>query len=132
MTTHYSKFERVKDIKELADKYRKKCPINVRTVNDWIVNRIYESSAPRYYISFEEARRNVSRILRNKPIDRSNKYIIKMYKDLAKRVKEYNTEHDRNIIDFECLFDILNEKANSFYLSKSTIRNIIYKYDYGK
>lgn len=132
MTMHYIKFERVKDIKELADKYRKECPINVRAVNDWIINRIYESSAPRYYISFEEARRNVSKILKNKPIDRSNKYIIKMYEDLAKRVKEYNTEHNRNIIDFKCLFDILNEKANSFYLSKYTIRNIISKHNYGK
>ena len=88
MTMHYIKFERVKDIKELADKYRKECPINVRAVNDWIVNRIYESSAPKYYISFEEARRNISKILKNKPIDRSNKYIIKMYEDLAKRVKK--------------------------------------------
>lgn len=132
MTTHYKKFERVRDIKELADKYRKECPVNVRAVNNWIVNRIYESPAPRYYINFEEARRNVSKILRNKPLNRSNKYIIKMYEDLAKQVKEYNIKHNRKIIDFEYLFDILNKKANSFYLSKSTIYNIITKYNYGK
>ena len=131
MTTNYSKFERVKDIKELADKYRKECPNDIRAVNNWIVDKIYKSSAPKYYISFEEARRNVSKLLRNKPLDRNNKLIVEMYKDLAEKVKKYNIEHNKNIIDFECLFDIINTQAKSFYLSKSTIRNIICKADYG-
>ena len=132
MATHYKKFEKVRDIKELADKYRKECPMNVRAVNDWVTNRIYESSAPRYYVSFEEARRNVSKVLRNKPLNRSNKDIIKMYEDLAKQVKDYNIKHDKDIIDFECLYDILNKEANSFYLSKWTIRSIISKANYGE
>lgn len=132
MRVHYNKFERIKDIKELADKYRKECPINVRAVNDWITNRIYESSAPRYYVSFEEARRNVSKVLRNKPLNRSNKDIIKMYEDLAKQVKDYNIKHDKDIIDFECLYDILNKEANSFYLRKWTILAIISKANYGE
>ena len=55
-----------------------------------------------------------------------------MYEDLAKQVKEYNIKHNRNIIDFECLWDIIDKKANSFYLSKSTIHNIIANYNYGK
>lgn len=132
MTTHYNKFNRIKDIKELADKYRKECPMSVRSINKWLTNKIYESSAPRYYISFEEARRNVSKILKNKPINRSNKYIVEMYKDLAEKVKKYNIEHNRNIIDFECLFNIIDNQAKSFYLSKHTILNIISSSNYEK
>ena len=132
MRSHYCKFERIKDIKELADKYRKECPVNVRAINNWVVDKIYESPAPRYYISFEEARRNVSRILRGKPLSRGNKNTSKMYEDLAKQVKEYNIKHNKNIINFDCLYDILDKKANSFYLSKYTIRSIISKANYGK
>lgn len=132
MRNHYNKHERTKYIKELADKYRKECPNEVRAVNDWITNKIYESSAPKYYISFEEAQRNVSKILRNKPLNMSNKLTIEMYKDLAEKVKKYNIEHNRNIIDFECLFDIIDSQVKSFYLSKSTIFNIITHYNYRK
>lgn len=132
MVIHYKKFEKVKEIKKLADKYRKECPPNVRAVNAWIVNRIYESPAPKYYISFEEARRNVSKILRGKPLTRGNKYIAKMYEDLAKQVKEYNDKHNKDIINFDCLFDIIDSPAKSFYLSKWTILTIISKANYGE
>ena len=132
MATHYKKFEKVKEIKKLADKYRKECPPNVRAVNAWTVNRIYESPAPKYYISFEEARRNVSRILRGKPLNRGNKYITKMYEDLAEKVKEYNNKHNADIINFDCLFDIIDSPAKSFYLSKYTILAIISKANYGE
>ena len=131
MTTRYTTFERIKDIKELADKYRKECPINVRAVNNWLVNRIYESPAPRYYITFEEARRNVSRILRGETLNRGNKTNSKMYEDLAEKVKEYNIKHDKDIIDFNCLFNIIDSPAESFYLSKHTILAIISKSNYG-
>ena len=79
MTARYTTFERIKDIKELANKYRKECPINVRAVNSWLVNRIYDSPAPRYYITFEEARRNVSRILSGETLNRGSKTNSKMY-----------------------------------------------------
>jgi hypothetical protein len=132
MANHYKGFERIKEIKKLADKYRKECPMNVRAVNDWIVNRIYESPAPRYYVSFEEARRQVSKILRDKPLTISNKPTVKMYKDLAEKVKKYNIEHNKDILSFECLFDILDNPAESFYLSKYTICAIITRANYGK
>ena len=85
-----------------------------------------------YYISFEEARRNVSKILKNKPINRRNNYIVEMYKDLAEKVKKYNIEHNRDTIDFKCLFNIIDNQAKSFYLSKHTILNIISSSNYGK
>ena len=130
MATHYKGFERIKDIQKLADKYRKECPINIRAVNSWIVNRIYESPAPRYYVSFEEARRHVSKILRNQPMTRSNNHTVKMYKDLAEKVREHNIKHNKDIISFDCLLDILDSPANSFYLSKYTILAIISRANY--
>lgn len=132
MATRYKSFERVKDIQKLADKYRKECPINVRAVNSWIVNRIFESPAPKYYVSFEEARRHVSKILRNQPLAISNDLTVKTYKDLAEKVKEYNIKHNKNIISFDCLLDILDSPASSFYLSKYTILDIISKTNYRK
>lgn len=125
MAINYEKSKRIKEIQKLVDKYRRECPKNVRAVNSWIADRIYESPAPKYYVSFEEARRNVSKILRDQPLSKSNTLVVKMYKDLAEKVKEYNIKHNKDITNFDCLFDILNSPAKSFYVSKYTILNII-------
>ena len=82
--------------------------------------------APRFYVSYENARRYVSKIDRGKPLGLKNKNTILMYEELYRRYKEYKEK--TGFVGYQILAKILQEKAPSYYIGLKTFREIIYGY----
>ena len=79
------------------------------------------SPAPRFYISYEEARRSVSMMERGKPIPLKNKLRLEQIKELHRRWKLTGSTR------YVQLVGIIDSPAPSFYLSYHRILSIIYK-----
>ena len=82
---------------------------------DDVILRALHSGKGRYYISFEEAARNVRRIMNRLPLARRNELKVSMYQELAQRVAEYMKE--KPLASFkDALFTILaEENASRFF-----------------
>lgn len=80
--------------------------------------------APRFYVSFETARRCVSLVNRGKQ-PHASPHKRKMYKELHKRWRKHCLRTGTN--SYEPLEAILLEPAPSFYLASVTLRQIVYK-----
>lgn len=79
--------------------------------------------APRFYVTFEEARRIVSLMLRGELItERAER--MAMYEELARRVRARWSQGEKG---FGCLTEILTEPAPRFYIAPETIKGIIYR-----
>lgn len=61
---------------------------------DDIIRSVMTKGAPRFYVSYENARRYVSKIDRGKPLGLKNKNTILMYEELYRRYKEYKEKPD--------------------------------------
>ena len=79
------------------------------------------SPAPRFYISYEEARRYVSRMERGKPIPLKNKLRLEQIKELHRRWK---LTGGTRYVQME---GIIASPAPSFYVSRHRILSIMYK-----
>ena len=90
------------------------------------------SGKGRYYISFEEAARNVRRIMNRLPLARRNELKVSMYQELAQRVAEYMKE--KPLASFkDALFTILaEENASRFFFGMQTARLILYRNQRGE
>lgn len=79
--------------------------------------------APRFYVSFEQARLSVSRMLAAKwfPCHIAK---LAMYEELTRRVL---ARWQRGEKGYDCLEEIINEPAPSFYLDKLTMKGIVYR-----
>ena len=88
-----------------------------------IINDILIKNAPRFYTTFEYARRYVSMINRGLSLPVSDVNKVEMYKEIYKRYKDRCPYGD----DYASLRDIIMEPAPSFYLSYWRISGIIYK-----
>ena len=84
-----------------------------------------KSSAPMFYVTFENARRFISLLMRGKrlPVTNSNKR--KMYMEIYRRYRERVKDSDARY-KYLILEDIIKEPAPSFYLNEETIRQIVY------
>ena len=84
------------------------------------------------YISFEEAARNVRRIMNRLPLARRNELKVSMYQELAQRVAEYMKE--KPLASFkDALFTILaEENASRFFFGMQTARLILYRNQRGE
>lgn len=84
------------------------------------------SKAPRFYVTFENARRFISLLMRGKPLPIVNENKVKMYKEIYRRyksrVKDANARYKYLILE-----SIIEEPAPSFYLDEETFRGIVYK-----
>lgn len=89
--------------------------------NKEIARIVSMSPAPRFYISYEEARRFVSRMERGKPIPLKNKLRLEQIKELHRRWKLTGSTR------YVPLVGIIDSPAPSFYLSHHHILSIIYK-----
>lgn len=93
---------------------------------DEIIRHAANSKAPRFYVTFENARRFVSLLARKKSLPLSNTNKQAMYKEIyrryKKRVKECGERYKYIILD-----EIIREPAPSFYLDIETFRGIVYK-----
>ena len=91
-----------------------------------IIETAVKRNAPRFYVTFENARRYISLMTRKKRLPLVNKNKMEMYKEIynryLKRIKE-TSSHYRYVI----LEKIIEEPAPSFYLDEETFRGIIYK-----
>lgn len=83
------------------------------------------SPAPRFYCTFENARRMVSLLDRGKELPIENEKKIQMYKELHRRFVEARNKTGVN--SFSLLEDIINQPAPSFYLSLEAFRPLVYK-----
>ena len=92
---------------------------------DEVIKEIMKKPAPRFFISYENARRIVSLMSRGKPIKISNKNKKRMYTDLYNAYM--NCKSQMNIPGFCILKYIIEQEAPSYYVSLFTMRGIVYK-----
>ena len=110
------------DIRALAFKLRKENP---GITLDKVADRIMSMPAPRFYITFENARRFVSAMVRGTYVPHQNKYRELMYRDLYRKFIEMDAEEKSRKGVYHILHKILNSEAPSFYVSKDTIKGWI-------
>ncbi len=95
------------------------------TQND-IIKYAVNCKAPRFYVTFENARRFVSMMARKKKLPFINENKLAMYKEIYRRwlqqVKDCNKRYKYIILE-----NIIEEPAPSFYLDEESFRGIIYK-----
>ena len=91
-----------------------------------IIKHAVNSKAPRFYVTFENARRFISMMARKKRLPFINENKLAMYKEIYKRwlqqVKDCNRRYKYIILE-----KIIEEPAPSFYLDEESFRGIIYK-----
>ena len=91
-----------------------------------VIEYAVKSEAPRFYVTFENARRFVSLLLRKKKLHIVNENKLEMYKEIYRRyVKQMKDSNKR--YKYLILEKIIEEPAPSFYLEEETFRGIIYK-----
>lgn len=106
--------------KELVSNYKNS------TVND-LMDMLYHSKAPRYYVSYEHTRRYMGIISSGLPLtavknSRKKLMYIDIYKEWQKALEKQKYAR----YPYSALLDILQKPASSWYLSKSRIKHIIY------
>lgn len=89
-----------------------------------VIKEAVKSSAPRFYVSYENARRFISLLARKKclPISNSNK--VAMYKEIYSRYLKRIQNDCRN---FTILESVLEEPAPSFYIDEGTFKGLLYR-----
>ena len=91
-----------------------------------VIEYAVKSEAPRFYVTFENARRFVSLLLLKKKLHIVNENKLEMYKEIYRRyVKQMKDSNKR--YKYLILEKIIDEPAPSFYLEEETFRGIIYK-----
>ena len=93
-----------------------------------IIEKAASTKAPRFFVSFENARRFVSMLVRKKRLPLVNKNKVEMYKELFRRYKKQRQEDfTSRVINYTLLEKIIEEPAPSFYLDTETFRCLLYK-----
>lgn len=85
-----------------------------------VFKRAAASSAPMFYVSYADARKNVSLIERGKSLLK-NECKKAMYEELHRRWKATGAK------DYRVLEDIIEKKAPGFYLAFDSFRCLVYK-----
>lgn len=87
-----------------------------------------QQPAPSFFVELEDARRNVSLILRGKPaaVNLENPH-SRVYIDIAERLKKHPQYISEKRYRYTPIIDILDEPAPSFYLDEVTIKCLIYR-----
>lgn len=91
------------------------------------VSQVVMGGAPKFYITYEMARRNVSALLRGKCADCRNKLKMQMYADIARLTIDYQRRHKSFADDFNgALMTILSEyPAPRFYITEKSAYNLL-------
>lgn len=82
--------------------------------------------APRFYCTFENARRFVSLLDRGKPLPLKQENKIAMYEEIFRRYKLLAGDSGKRY-KYTVLENIIKEPAPSFYLDFETFRALVYK-----
>ena len=117
--------DRKVSIRDLYFKLRKENPnLNVRDIAD----KISKSPAPKFYCSYENARRMISLLDMGKKLPISNTNKVAMYKDIYMIwSKKYKGNTHSRAIYRDTLSKILNSQAPSYYLDVDTVIALIYR-----
>lgn len=95
------------------------------TQND-VIEHAMKGEAPRFYVTFENARRFVSMLMRKKKLPVINENKLAMYKEIynryIQRVKDCTKRYKYLILE-----KIIEEPAPSFYINEETFRSIVYR-----
>lgn len=127
----YYKEERDRDLFEAYNTLLKSLGRGANFSREEIVRRVVYSVAPRFYISYEEARRNVKRIMSGRSPRCASSTRIAMYNDLANLLASYLRRRPRTTFN-DALCAVLAEKrAPRFYLSERSALLIIYRIQKG-
>lgn len=90
-----------------------------------IVAQALVNGAPKFYITYEMAHRNVSLILRNRPLPCNNPLKKEMYKDIAQLTSEY-MQKNQEISFNEALITVLSTyPAPRFYINETSANSLI-------
>lgn len=92
-----------------------------------IMKTLY-SGKGRYYITFEEAARNVRKVLEHIPIRCKNECKVAMYEEIARKVADYMERHPT--ADYRVsLYRVLAEsRASRFFFGVQTAKLILYQH----
>ncbi len=88
-----------------------------------VIEHTVASAAPRFFVGFENARRFISLLVRNKQLPIKNKNKIAMYKEIYRRYKE---RLKKEVCNYTVLESIIEEPAPSFYIDDNRFRCILY------
>ena len=91
-----------------------------------VIEHAARSTAPRFYVTFENARRFVSLLMRGKRLPIVNKNKVEMYKEIYRRYKARLKDCNKRY-KYIILESIIEEPAPSFYLDEETFRGIVYR-----
>ncbi|MBE6296242.1 MAG: hypothetical protein E7086_07050 [Bacteroidales bacterium] len=91
-----------------------------------VIEQAAKGSAPRFYVTFENARRFVSLLMRGKRLPIVNKNKVEMYKEIYRRYKARLKDSDKRY-KYIILESIIEEPAPSFYIDEETFRGIVYR-----
>ncbi len=93
---------------------------------DEVIKHAVSKNAPRFYVTFENARRFVSMLARKKKLPLINSNKLAMYKEIYQRylqkVKDTGKRYKYIILE-----QIIEEPAPSFYIDEDTFRGIVYR-----
>lgn len=92
-----------------------------------IITKTITDGAPKFYITYEMARRNVSALLRGVRTDCNNRLKQLMYADIARLTIDYQRRHKRYANDFNgALMCVLSEMpAPRFYITEKSAYNTL-------
>ena len=113
-------------INSFYESYKKLKKSKPFTTQNEVIEYAVKSEAPRFYVTFENARRFISLLSRKKKLPIVNENKLEMYKEIYRRymkqIKDCNQRYKYLILE-----KIIEEPAPSFYLEEETFRGIIYK-----
>lgn len=118
---------RKEDVQEAYFKASKELrELNPRTKQSDIFAYALKTGAPRFYVSFENARRYISLMARGKKIPITNANKLAMYTEIYRRYCG-RIAKSTEARAFTVLEDIIEEPAPSFYLDMWTFQGIVYR-----
>lgn len=113
-------------INSFYESYKELRKVKPFATQNEVIEYAAKRKAPRFYVTFENARRFISILARKKKLPIINENKIAMYKEIFRRymqqVKDSNKRYKYLILE-----KIIEEPAPSFYLEEETFRGIIYK-----
>lgn len=92
-----------------------------------IIEEAAKSSAPRFFTSYESARRLISLMARKKRLPIINKNRMEMYKEIYRRFINMSKENMSRYGRYRILDNIIDSPAPSFYMDSDTFQGILYR-----
>lgn len=124
----YFKNDFERDLLKAYERVVKQCGVRAMMMSrKELVALTVHGGAPKFYITYEMARRNVSALLRGMPLDCNNKLKVQMYADIARLTLDYQRRHKRFADDFNgALMEVLSEvPAPRFYVTEKSAYNML-------